>query len=118
VPASRAPEQHADEPAGHAAGERQGHRRILAWPSPCCSARPAEFLNPTRRTGRPAGSGPGWRSSPASRASANQRSGQRCQDDCPPLRRTGRLGAHRRLAASRERPSRARPAAISRAGRA
>ncbi len=47
VLASQASKQHAEESARHQVEEQQGHRRIIARPDPCCSAHPAEFLNPT-----------------------------------------------------------------------
>lgn len=47
VVAAKASEQHANEPACHEVKERQGHRPIVPYLSPCCSAHSAGFLNPT-----------------------------------------------------------------------
>src|SRR4029453_11428972 len=49
VLASWASEQHAGEPARHDVEERQGHRRIIAWPGPGCSAYPGRVSEPYGR---------------------------------------------------------------------
>jgi hypothetical protein len=47
VLASQAPKQHADELACREVKKGQGHRPIVAYPDPRCSAHAARFLNPT-----------------------------------------------------------------------